>query len=246
MQSESSLAVPFHEEDSSFPVPADVPGILASHGYDTGIDAWLRYQYVDPDEIRAAVSIGEMRGLWRQCAGFPFPATFRPFSAARSRAVVVPLYVGGDAVDILAMDKADMGLWGVVTGAAAFVNDDAITRHRIGSTLDPLRVHRRPWPWLLAGCAGIIPLGFDAYPALYNRRVYRFLAEDIEHAEDLVERIFENSVTAAQTEEEHRLANAEFRFRSAIAEGRVLVEDEALADEIVDRAVHRLAAEARQ
>jgi hypothetical protein len=70
----------------------------------------------------------------------------------------------------------------------------------------------------------IIVLRSGVHGDLYFRKVGSFVADSLEHAEDLHERVFENSVPYARTDEEAPLLWSEFEFRSAIGLGRVSVE----------------------
>ncbi|PRH85353.1 hypothetical protein C5L14_23215 [Labrys okinawensis] len=229
---------PFSVEDPAFPSPSQIPDTLADHGHDRGVDAWLAYHWFDPDTVRAHFAIGEMRGEWHQCAGFPFPATFRPNSASKLRAIVMPIDVDGRAVDILAIDKADATLWGVVTGAAAFVNDADVERHTYLNA-GPLRVHRNPMDWLSDNCDGVIPLRSRSYTELYERGVRFFIAETIERAEELAERIFEAPQRPGESD-------ADFNRRADSADKYISIDDDDLDDEIIERVAQQLAAGARR
>jgi hypothetical protein len=234
--------VPFHEEDPSFPHPTAAERIFRAHGYDHGVDAWLLHNNLDVVAIRAATEIKEVRGFWRQCAGFAFPFTFVPDTKGPNRAIAFPILLDTLFADVLFVDKSIHDAWGVLCGSTAFFNDEAIYTHKMGNGTGPLRIHRTPMSWLRRRCNGIIVLRSGVHGDLYFRKVGSFIADSLEHAEDLHERVFENSVPYAHTDEEAPLLWSEFEFRSAIGLGRVSVEqaERTLTDSLVERAATNL------
>ncbi len=98
-----------------FPKPEDAPAVLRAHGYQRGSEAWLSFYDCDVVAVHAATPIYEMRGSFGDCCGYPFPMTFVPNGAGRSRALVLPVFECGTVVDFVAINRADPDIWGLAT-----------------------------------------------------------------------------------------------------------------------------------
>jgi hypothetical protein len=127
-------------------------------------------------------------------------ATFSP-GLADDLALVAPIWNNGIMIDMLAICADEMDYWGAVTGYGGILG--SITPNW------PVRVYQTPLQWLLWDRDGVIVLRKDAYAPrhfriLADRSVERLpkqgaslsdasiiYAESLEHADELVFRVFE-------------------------------------------------------
>src|SRR4030088_2185106 len=110
----------------------DIAMIFQQHAYDCpAVDDWIDGNYADIDRVRAFTRIAEMRGQFAyskvsDCYKFQFT----PDLNGSYRAVVLPVMEDGKMVDIVSFRQSNyrkkLDVWGTVTGAARFLNRDAI------------------------------------------------------------------------------------------------------------------------
>ena len=135
---EHDPTVPFWRSD------VDVAELYRTHAFDSPrVDSWLAHMGCELDEVRAFGPIAEMRG--RFMPGIlndrTHHYTFTPDGLGRGRAVVIPIIMNEEMVDLLAVSKHDENVWGTVTGRGIFAG-------RIVADA-PLNVYRNAWRWLL-------------------------------------------------------------------------------------------------
>ena len=211
------------------PARPDALTIFQKHAWDgPRVDAWLDYLYCDRDAVRGRTPLGEARGEFSDNLGANLPwRTFTPRPDGSDRAILFPLIEGGEVVDLLAISKRTTSVWATVTEAGRAAGFDLI-----GASDEPLMIHRNAWDWLLQGCVGVLPLKAEVYLEL--ERAPTLLALDLDHADELIEKVFEAAALRRPGRTWVDVNNAELAGQE-----RIFVDDP--DDEIAERAARRLA-----
>ena len=203
MKRSSNKDLPLYDIDSEVPFwrsDINVAALYQTHRQDGAADVIANlFAYADqPDLGDVVLMTGQFLPLLSNEATYHF--TFTP-GHGDEQAIVFPVLADGAMVDLLAISADDTGMWGCVTGKGAMVGTVAPNK--------PLRVYKRPCQWLLFECDGVVVLRRDAFasnpfhaepdgtvshvqtalPKLAS--VSMIFAESLDHADDLLWRVFE-------------------------------------------------------
>lgn len=229
-----------YEYDTEVPYWRTNPNVQAlydTHGREgqEATDLLIELGLAEPDSELAFGPMAVMNGQFLPLLtnAQTYQNTFTPGSG--DLALVLPIKRDGETVDLLAVSASDVAVWGCVTGKGA------IAGHvREGQ---PVRVYEAPWRWLLFGCDGVVVLAKNAFPKL--SAASSIIAESLDHADDLTERVFLRPVLEkpelenSDAKDEARAiaaANAELEARDRIHvdEDRYDIEEELLQRAVVD------------